>query len=207
MIHSFILLFPLSFVSLFLGKGTVLFSPFDLPCRVPHRVLCLCRYKAAQDHNAPPPKQKRELSFVRSMASSITRCSHHHRSLLALSLLLLVLFLSVSTAKKQEKNVGDDVDLAGSALINWLRASGGHSDGRVGLVVDAPAGAEPTSTRTKNNKRRRKRGQKESSSSALRGTIATRDIAEGEVIIRLPSNMSVPLGGTGVTSPVRRKRA
>lgn len=141
---------------------------------------------------------------------AITR-RFHHRSLLALFLLLLVLFLSVSTAKKQEKSSRDDaIDVAGSAVIDWIRDSGGHSDVRVGLVVDAPAGAEPTSvpTTTKKNKRqRRRRGKKESnsSSSALRGTIATRDIAAGEVIIRLPSNLSVPLGGTGVTSPVRRE--
>ena len=142
---------------------------------------------------------------------AISRC-FHHRSLRALFLLLLVLFLSISTAKKQEKSAGDDVDVAGSALIDWIRASGGHSDVRVGLVVDAPAGAEPTSVTKKDKaekRRRRRRGKKESSSStssssALRGTIATRDIAAGEVIIRLPSNLSVPLGGTGVTSPVRR---
>ena len=147
---------------------------------------------------------------------AITRC--HHRSLPALFLLLLVVFLSVSTAEKQERSSGDDVDLAGSALVDWIRASGGHSDVRAGLVVDAPAGAEPTSTKTVKKRRRGRRGKKESKSGsssssssgggnssggALRGTIATRDIAAGEAIIRLPSNLSVPLGGMGVTSPVR----
>ena len=130
-----------------------------------------------------------------------------HRSLPALFLLLLVLHLSIATAKKQEKSSSDDGDLADSALIDWIRASGGHSDVRIGLVVGAPAGAEPTSTRKNktNKKRRRRKGKKGSSSSSLRGTIATRDIAAGEAIIRLPSNISVPLGGTGVTSPVRRR--
>ena len=140
---------------------------------------------------------------------AITRCLLHRQSLsLALFLLLLVLFLSVSTAKKQEESVKDDVDLTDSALIEWIRASGGHSDVRVGVVAGAPDGAEPTLTKketksTKKKRRRRKRSKKESSSSALRGTIATRDIAAGEAFIRLPSNLSVPLGGTGVTSPVR----
>ena len=145
--------------------------------------------------------EKRTSLLFRSNRMATIRCLHH-RSLPALFLLLLVFFLSVLTAKKQERNSIDDADLAGSALIDWIRASGGHSDVHVGLVVDAPAGAEPTSTK-KTKKKRRRRGKKESSSSALRGTIATRDIAAGEAIIRLPSNISVPLGGTGVTSPVR----
>lgn len=137
---------------------------------------------------------------------AIVRCNQP-RPLPALLLLLLVLSPSVSSDKKQKKRSGDGVDVTGSALVDWIRASGGHSDVRVGFVVDAPPGAEPTSTKTATEKRKtrkKRRGKKESSSSsALRGTIATRDIAAGDVIIRLPSNISVPLGGTGVTSPVR----
>lgn len=140
---------------------------------------------------------------------AIVRCVHHlrrHLSLPALFLLLLVLPRLLSTAKKQEKISSDDADMTGSALVDWIRASGGHSDVHIGFVVDAPPGAELTSTKTLNEakkKTRKRRGGKKEGSSALRGTIAIRDIAAGDVIIRLPSNISVPLGGTGVTSPVR----
>jgi len=191
---------------LFQRKSRAFFSSLPISHVASHivRVISVSTsHSARKDQRRLSAEARERDEFLSFRSMAITRRSHH-RSLLALSLLLLVLFLSVSTAKKQEKSSRDDaVDLAGSAVIDWIRDSGGHSDVRVGLVVDAPAGAEPTSVTKKNKRQRRRRGKKEGSS-ALRGTIATRDIAAGEVIIRLPSNLSVPLGGTGVTSPVRR---
>lgn len=121
---------------------------------------------------------------------------------------------ALSQSKQSQKSSSDENIVghtAGAALIDWIRASGGHSDVRVGVVVDAPAGAEPTSTRststkkTKRKKRTKKKKQLEennnNNNSALRGTLATRDIAAGEVVVSIPSNITVPLGGTGVTSP------
>ena len=146
---------------------------------------------------------------LRSMARKTHRSLPTFFFFLLLLLLLISPLLSTTCKQRESRSSSDDdgEDLTGSALIDWIRASGGHSDVRVGLVADAPAGAEPTSTKTKRKKkkkrRRVKKGNSKSKSSALRGTIATRDLAAGEVIIRLPSNISVPLGGTGVTSPVR----
>jgi len=123
----------------------------------------------------------------------------------ALVSLLLLLSASLSDAlSKTRKGVTDESileDSSGTTLIDWIRHSGGQSDVRVG-VVDAPVGTEPTSTTTtKKRKRRTKKRDKNTSPGTLRGTLATRDIAAGEMVISIPSNISVPLGGTGVTSP------
>ena len=60
------------------------------------------------------------------------------------------------------------------AIVDWVVASGGVSNVRIGSVPGA---------------------------GGLRGTIAARDVPAGDVLVSLPSNLSVPMGDNAATSP------
>lgn len=60
------------------------------------------------------------------------------------------------------------------AIVDWVVASGGVANVKIGPV---PGG------------------------SGLRGTLAARDVAAGDVLVSVPSNLSVPMGDNAATSP------